>query len=167
MALTALSMDNRGGVQNLDALQHYQKALPSLHDSLRTLEDLSSDHILLTHFVLLLYEVWIYGANHKDGKNQEFSLIAHLDCRLRARRTESTFTAPGPDSSYNQAKKRNAQEGSVLIHSLVGACNRRACSPDRWRWRTLRRITDAGQSPSGDPSTRGIYTITYNFFPWS
>lgn len=57
MALTALSMDNRGGIQNLDALQHYQKALPSLHDSLRSPEDLSSDHVLLTHFVLLLYEV--------------------------------------------------------------------------------------------------------------
>lgn len=57
MALTALSMDNRGGFQNLDALQHYQKSIPSLHDSLRTLEDLSSDHILLTHFALLLYEV--------------------------------------------------------------------------------------------------------------
>lgn len=57
MALTALSMDNRGGIQNLDALQHYQIALPSLHDSLRSPEDLSSDHVLLTHFVLLLYEV--------------------------------------------------------------------------------------------------------------
>lgn len=134
MALTALSMDNRGGVQNLDALQHYQKALPSLHDSLRTLEDLSSDHILLTHFVLLLYEVRIFGANQKDGENQEkLSLIAHLDCRIRAKRTEPTFTAPGSDSSYNKAKTRNAQEGSVFIHSLVGACNRRACSPDRWR----------------------------------
>lgn len=57
MALTALSMDNRGGVQNLDALQHYQEAIPSPHDSSRTLGDISSDHILLTHFVLLLYEV--------------------------------------------------------------------------------------------------------------
>lgn len=57
MGLTALSMDNRGGAQNLDALQHYQLALPSLKNSLSISEDLSSDVVLLTHFVLLLYEV--------------------------------------------------------------------------------------------------------------
>lgn len=132
MALTALSMDNRGGIQNLDALQHYQKALPSLHDSLRSAEDLSSDYVLLTHFVLLLYEVPISGANQNNIK-RKVPLIAHLDCRLRARRAESAFAAPGPDSPYNQAKKRTARAGSALIHPLVGACNRRACSSDR-RW---------------------------------
>ena len=65
MALTALSMDNRGGVQNLDALQHYQKALPSLQSSLRASEDLSSDVALLTHFILLLYEVRISGSQEE------------------------------------------------------------------------------------------------------
>lgn len=67
MALTALSMDNRGGVQNLDALQHYQKALPSLQNSLRASEDLSSDVALLTHFILLLYEVRV--SDSKDERS--------------------------------------------------------------------------------------------------
>lgn len=65
MALTALSMDNRGGVQNLDALQHYQKAIPSLKSILRTSEDLSSDVAFLTHFILLLYEVRISGSQEE------------------------------------------------------------------------------------------------------
>lgn len=164
MALTALSMDNRGGIQNLDALQHYQKALPSLHDSLRSPEDLSSDLVLLTHFVLLLYEVWISDAN-QNNTNKKIPLIAHLDCRLRARRAESAFAAPGPDSPYYQTKKWIARAGIVLIHPLVGACNRRACSSDRWRRRTLCRITSARQSSSRDPSTRAIYRITVNYIP--
>lgn len=77
MALTALSMDNRGGVQNLDALQHYQKALPSLQNSLRASEDLSSDVALLTHFILLLYEI---AASEPKGSNL---WSAHLEQLLR------------------------------------------------------------------------------------
>lgn len=69
MALTALSMDNRGGVQNLDALQHYQKALPSLQNSLRAPEDLSSDVALLTHFILLLYEVRKFDSEDERFKD--------------------------------------------------------------------------------------------------
>lgn len=57
MAFSAFSMAHSQGVQGLNALQHYSKALPLLHDSLRTHEDLSSDGALLTHFLLLLYEI--------------------------------------------------------------------------------------------------------------
>lgn len=57
MAFSALSMAHSQGVQNLDALQYYSKALPSLQNSLRSPQDLSSDGALLTHFLLLLYEV--------------------------------------------------------------------------------------------------------------
>jgi hypothetical protein len=57
MAFSALSMAHSQGVQSLNALQHYSRALPLLQDSLHTDEDLSSDGTLLTHFVLLLYEV--------------------------------------------------------------------------------------------------------------
>lgn len=57
MAFSALSMAHSQGVQGLNALQHYSKALPLLHDSLHTDEDLSSDGALLTHFLLLLYEI--------------------------------------------------------------------------------------------------------------
>ena len=57
MAFSALSMSYKNGVPNLDALQHYQQALPSLQCSLRTEQDLTSDGVFLTHFILLLYEV--------------------------------------------------------------------------------------------------------------
>ena len=57
MAFSALSMSYKNGVANLDALQHYQQALPSLQSSLRTEQDLTSDGVFLTHFILLLYEV--------------------------------------------------------------------------------------------------------------
>lgn len=57
MAFSALSMAHTTGVQNLEALQHYQQALPSLQYSLQGPSDLSSDGTLLTHFTLLLYDV--------------------------------------------------------------------------------------------------------------
>ena len=57
MAFSALSMSYKNGVANLDALQHYQQALPSLQFSLRSEQDLTSDGVFLTHFILLLYEV--------------------------------------------------------------------------------------------------------------
>ncbi|KAL8713531.1 MAG: hypothetical protein Q9220_002393 [cf. Caloplaca sp. 1 TL-2023] len=57
MALCALGIAHRTGIQNLDSLQHYQLALPTLQKTLRSPEDLSSDGALLTHFILLLYEI--------------------------------------------------------------------------------------------------------------
>ncbi|KAL8857083.1 MAG: hypothetical protein Q9178_006375 [Gyalolechia marmorata] len=57
MALCALGIAHRTGIQNLDSLQHYQQALPCLQKTLRSPEDLSSDGALLTHFILLLYEI--------------------------------------------------------------------------------------------------------------
>ena len=57
MAFSALSMSYKSGKPGLDALQHYQQALPSLQASLRTEQDLTSDGVFLTHFILLLYEV--------------------------------------------------------------------------------------------------------------
>ena len=57
MAFSALSMAHSQGIQNLKALQHYQEALPSLKNSLKSSQDLSSDGALLTHLMLLLYEI--------------------------------------------------------------------------------------------------------------
>lgn len=57
MAFSALSMSYKKGIPNLDALQHYQQALPSLQASLRSEQDLTSDGVFLTHFILLLYEI--------------------------------------------------------------------------------------------------------------
>ena len=58
MALAALSMGVSDGKERLVALQHYQKALPALQSTLKSAEDLSSDGAFLTHFLLLVYEVW-------------------------------------------------------------------------------------------------------------
>lgn len=57
MALSALSLADREGVQNLDALNHYQRTLPSLQQMMHREEDLFSTGLMLTHFILLLYEV--------------------------------------------------------------------------------------------------------------
>ena len=55
-ALSALSLAHRDGLQNVDALQYYQKALAPLQN-MRSEQDLASNGTFLTHFILLLYEV--------------------------------------------------------------------------------------------------------------
>ena len=57
MAVAALSLAVQDGNARLDALQHYQQALPALQTSLKSPNDLSSDGAFLTHFLLLIYEV--------------------------------------------------------------------------------------------------------------
>lgn len=57
MAVSALSLSHSGTGQNVDALQYYQQAFPSLQKSLRNSDDLVSDGLFLTHFLLLIYEV--------------------------------------------------------------------------------------------------------------
>lgn len=59
MAVSALSLAHQDGSQNMDALQYYQQAFPSLQNSIRSSEDLLSDGLFLTHFLLLVYEVGI------------------------------------------------------------------------------------------------------------
>ena len=70
-------MSYKNGIANLDALQHYQKALPSLQSSLRSEQDLTSDGVFLTHFILLLYEI-------AAGEPRGLSLWSqHVDQLLR------------------------------------------------------------------------------------
>lgn len=57
MAVSALSLAHQTGGQSIDALQHYQQAFPSLQTCIRSDEDLCSDGVFLTHFLLLIYEV--------------------------------------------------------------------------------------------------------------
>jgi hypothetical protein len=57
MALSALSLAHQRGEPRLNALQRYQIVLPALQCSLRSPQDLSSDGVFLTHFLLLIYEV--------------------------------------------------------------------------------------------------------------
>lgn len=56
MALSALSISVHEGSRNIYALQHYEQALAPLQ-GLKREEDLASDGALLTHFILLIYEV--------------------------------------------------------------------------------------------------------------
>jgi len=57
MALAALSMAVQNGVQNADALEHYQQVIPALKIIVQSSQDSYSDGALFTHFILLLYEV--------------------------------------------------------------------------------------------------------------
>jgi tetratricopeptide (TPR) repeat protein len=60
MALTALSMAHQHRGNNADALEHYQKVIPALKAAVQSSQDSYSDGALFTHFLLLLYEVWIF-----------------------------------------------------------------------------------------------------------
>ena len=66
MAVSALSLAHQEGKERLDALQHYQQALPALQNNLRSADDLSSDGVFLTHFLLLVYEI---AAAESGGSN--------------------------------------------------------------------------------------------------
>lgn len=66
MAVSALSLSHSGTGQNVDALQYYQQAFPSLQNSIRNNDDLVSDGLFLTHFLLLIYEVCINIAFHDE-----------------------------------------------------------------------------------------------------
>lgn len=57
MAISALSLAHRDGGLSVDSLQHYQQAFPSLQECIRSDQDLCSDGVFLTHFLLLVYEV--------------------------------------------------------------------------------------------------------------
>ena len=58
MAVGALSLSIQKGEERLDALCHYQQALPALQRTLNGAGDLASDGALLTHFLLFIYEVF-------------------------------------------------------------------------------------------------------------
>lgn len=60
MAVSALNLAHQGNGQEIDALQHYQYAFPLLQTSLRNPQDLCSDGLFLTHFLLLIYEVLFF-----------------------------------------------------------------------------------------------------------
>ena len=57
MALAALSLAHQNGVHSADALEHYQQVIPALKNTVQSSQDSYSDGALLTHFMLLLYEV--------------------------------------------------------------------------------------------------------------
>jgi Fungal specific transcription factor domain len=75
MAVAALSLAHQEGTERLDALQHYQQALPALQSNLRSAQDLSSDGAFLTHFLLLVYEI---AAAEAEGSNLWAQHLAQL-----------------------------------------------------------------------------------------
>ena len=57
MAFSGLSMAYKNCNTALDALQHYRQAKPLLQNSIQCEQDLASDGVFLTYFILLLYEI--------------------------------------------------------------------------------------------------------------
>ncbi|KAK2738267.1 hypothetical protein FQN57_007130 [Myotisia sp. PD_48] len=66
MAVSALSLTRQDHAKSIDSLQHYQQTLPFLQTSMRSHQDLSSDGVFLTHFLLLIYEI---AAAEPGGSN--------------------------------------------------------------------------------------------------
>ncbi|XHG05253.1 hypothetical protein AWENTII_008493 [Aspergillus wentii] len=84
MAVSALSLAHQDGSQNMDALQYYQQAFPSLQNSIRSSEDLLSDGLFLTHFLLLVYEI---AAAEPSGSNlwsHHISRLLHISILRRS-----------------------------------------------------------------------------------
>ncbi|KAL4911671.1 hypothetical protein BDW62DRAFT_207221 [Aspergillus aurantiobrunneus] len=57
MALSALSLVRQGNAHYMDVLQYYDEALPSIQSSLENCDDVLSDGLFLTHFLLLIYQI--------------------------------------------------------------------------------------------------------------
>ncbi|KAK0126142.1 hypothetical protein ONS95_007761 [Cadophora gregata] len=57
MALSALSIAHKKGSHDAHALEHYQQVIPALQSTVKSTQDSYSDGALLTHLVLLFYEI--------------------------------------------------------------------------------------------------------------
>ncbi|KAJ5217548.1 uncharacterized protein N7469_011173 [Penicillium citrinum] len=78
MAVSALSLSHSGTGQTVDALQYYQQAFPSLQISLRNENDLISDGLFLTHFLLLIYEVAAAEPHGSNLWSHHISRLLHI-----------------------------------------------------------------------------------------
>ncbi|PTU19230.1 hypothetical protein P175DRAFT_0461771 [Aspergillus ochraceoroseus IBT 24754] len=79
IGLSALNLIRQGNSQTPGNLQYYQHTLPPLQNSLQNCEDLLSDGLFLTHFLLLIYEVAFAKPN--SGSNlwsHHMSRLLHL-----------------------------------------------------------------------------------------
>lgn len=107
MALSALSLARQDGGQNVLALQHYQLAFPSLQTSLRHNQDLCSDGLFLTHFLLLVYEVSVDRFRYFDSfspllaRSSIRRRVAHFNPRLRRQNREVQIC--GPTTSHSSS----------------------------------------------------------------
>ncbi|KAJ5748069.1 uncharacterized protein N7511_009765 [Penicillium nucicola] len=78
MAISALSLSHSGTGHNVDALQYYQQAFPSLQVSLRNNDDLVSDGLFLTHFLLLIYEIAAAEPHGSNLWSHHISRLLHI-----------------------------------------------------------------------------------------
>ncbi|KAL4776226.1 hypothetical protein BDW60DRAFT_213688 [Aspergillus nidulans var. acristatus] len=84
MAVSALSLVHQGNAHYVDALQYYNHALPSLQSGLQNCDDVLSDGLFLTHFLLLIYQIALPtpsdGSNlwsHHMSRLLQLSLLRH------------------------------------------------------------------------------------------
>ncbi|KAL4985046.1 hypothetical protein BDW68DRAFT_189976 [Aspergillus falconensis] len=84
MTVSALSLVHQGNAHYMDALQYYDHALPSLQSSLQNWDDVLSDGLFLTHFLLLIYQIALStpsnGSNlwsHHMSRLLQLSLLRH------------------------------------------------------------------------------------------
>ncbi|KAJ5328505.1 transcriptional regulator family: Fungal Specific TF [Penicillium brevicompactum] len=85
MAVSALSLSHSGTGHNVDALQYYQQAFPSLQNSLRNNDDLVSDGLFLTHFLLLIYEIAAAEPHGSNLWSHHISRLLHITYLRRAK----------------------------------------------------------------------------------
>lgn len=119
MAVSALSLSHSGTGHNVDALQYYQQAFPSLQVSLRNNDDLVSDGLFLTHFLLLIYEV--------RGPSCNFSQCIYLHPSGRSRRAtrlEPLVSPYLPPPSHSLPSTGQVWPRAAPIYSLVGMPHR-------------------------------------------
>ncbi|KAL4900601.1 hypothetical protein BDW74DRAFT_188217 [Aspergillus multicolor] len=57
MAVSALSLVRQGNSHYMDVLQYYDHGLPSIQSSLQNCDDVLSDGLFLTHFLLVVYQI--------------------------------------------------------------------------------------------------------------
>ncbi|KAL3470663.1 hypothetical protein BJX99DRAFT_251014 [Aspergillus californicus] len=84
MALSALTLVRQGNSHYMDVLQYYDQALPSLQSSLQNCEDVLSDGLFLTYFLLLIYQIAFAKPNngsniwsHHMSRLLQLSMLRH------------------------------------------------------------------------------------------
>ena len=128
MAFSALSMSFKNGVANLDALQHYQQALPSLQSSLRSEQDLTSDGVFLTHFILLLYEV-TSSFNVVIPSMSWLGWYCHPDRSVRTTSSIVVASAHWTITPYHTSPPWDLWIRTLFVHRLVACQHWHSCSP--------------------------------------
>ena len=148
MAVSALSLSHSGTGHNVDALQYYQQAFPSLQVSIRNNDDLVSDGLFLTHFLLLIYEV--------SGSNCNFSV--YVLTILRSQPPSHTARISGLTISLVSFTLPSFDGPSMAkspTHSSSGGCVTLTCTPCS---------AEQGRESSYEPSSTTRCSLGLNVF---